>query len=420
MVTEAHNRGLELHAWLNPYRVMNAAAGTKEEKLLRLHPDNFARKYPHLVMEDNQGALILNPGEPRVRQYLYSVIQELMTNYEIDGIHMDDYFYTYGGHKAEHDANTFANNNPDGLDLAAWRRSNVDKMVEQTFNQVTAFNTDNNRNLKWGISPIGIWRSIADDPLGSHTAQYAASSYRDQYADTRKWVTEGWLHYINPQVYWEFSRSVAPYADIVKWWNDVAEGTGVKVLVGQGFYRMIENNTSMNHESEMIDQIRFNQRYRNVIGTVFFSYRTLKSTHRVVGSTLQRLGNTYWTREVPWAWRTDVQEPDPVEVIEAKVPLKEKINAVLDYLETVEETTETNLYKLNEGEKYSLASHLATINAAVEAARTVYRGRGYTVTDVEAAITTLETAYNTFTSEHVMVGLGEIISPEKQALINDF
>lgn len=420
MVTEAHNRNIELHAWLNPYRVMNASTGTKEEKIARLHPDNFARKYPNLVMEDNDGALILNPGEPRVRQYLYNVIEELMANYEIDGIHMDDYFYTYGGHKAEHDATTYANNNPDGLDLAAWRRNNVDMMVEQTFNQVEAFNTANSRNLKWGISPIGIWRSIADDPLGSHTAQYAASSYRDQYADSRKWVTEGWLHYINPQVYWEFSRSVAPYADIVKWWNGVAEGTGVKVLVGQGFYRMIENNTSMNHESEMIDQIRFNQRYRNVIGTVFFSYRTLKSTNRVVGSTLQRLGDTYWTREVPWAWRTDVQEPDPLEVIEAKVPLKEKIDEVLDYLETITETEETNLYRLNEGEKYSLASHLEEINDAVLAARTVYRGRGYTVEDVEAAVATLETAYNTFTTEHVMVGLGEIILPEKQALIDEF
>ena len=137
-------------------------------------------------MEDNQGALILNPGEPRVRQYLYNVIRELMENYEIDGIHMDDYFYTYGGHKPEHDATTYANNNPDNLSLAAWRRKNVDMMVEQTYNQVEAFNTANNRNLKWGISPIGIWRSIADDPLGSHTGQYAASSYRDQYADTRK------------------------------------------------------------------------------------------------------------------------------------------------------------------------------------------------------------------------------------------
>jgi len=420
MVTEAHNRGLELHAWLNPYRVMNASTGTLEEKLSRLHPDNFARRRPHLVMEDNQGALILNPGEPQVRQYLYNVIQELMNNYEIDGIHMDDYFYTYGGHKPQHDAETYANNNPDNLDLAAWRRRNVDMMVEQTFNQVEAFNTANGRNLKWGISPIGIWRSVADDPLGSHTAQYAASSYRDQYADSRKWVKEGWLHYINPQVYWEFSRSVAPYADIVKWWNDVAEGTGVKVLVGQGFYRMIENNTSMNHESEMIDQIRFNQRYRNVIGTVFFSYRTLKSTNRVVGSTLQRLGDTYWTREVPWAWRTDVKEPDPVEVIAAKVPLKAKIDEILEYLETVIETEITNLYKLDLDVHYSNAEHLELINAAVIEAKAVYKGRGYTVADVEAALSALEAANNTFTTEHVLIGLGEFVTPEKQALINEF
>ncbi len=419
MVTEAHNRGLELHAWLNPYRVMNAATGTFEEKIARLHPDNFARKYPQYVMEDNQGALILNPGEPRVRQYLYNVIGELMNNYEIDGIHMDDYFYTYGGHKPEHDATTYANNNPEGLPLADWRRSNVDKMVEQTFNQVEAFNTAKNRNIKWGISPIGIWRSITDDPLGSHTAQYAASSYRDQYADTRKWVKEGWLHYINPQVYWEISRSVAPYADIVKWWNDVAEGTGVKVVVGQGFYRMIENNTSMNHEDEMVDQIRLNRRFRNVIGTSFFSYRTLKSNHRVVQSTLMRFKNSFWTKEVPWAWPTDVKEPDSDEVIAKKVLLNDLIDEISGYVETVVESSETDRYRLNLSVHYSSAEQLELINGAILTANTIAKERGHTVADIEAAVETLLAAYQVF-NENVIIGLGEIVTPEKQQRIDDF
>ena len=314
MVEEAHQRGIELHAWINPYRVMNKAAGTKEAKLNSLHEDNWARKNPDLVMEDNEGALILNPGEPQVRQYISNVIQELMENYQIDGVHMDDYFYTYGGHKPEHDATAFSKYNPDNLSLADWRRTNIDKLVEQIWYQVEGFNETNNRNIKWGISPIGIWRSIEDDPNGSYTGKNSASSYRDQYADTRKWVKEGWLHYINPQVYWEFSREVAPYADIVKWWNDQAEGTNVKVLVGQGFYRMIENNTSMNDENEMIDQIRLNQRFRNVIGTVFFSYRTLKSPHRVVNSTLKRLKDSFWTKPVQWAWPTDVKDPKILEL----------------------------------------------------------------------------------------------------------
>ena len=183
---------------------------------------------------------------------------------------------------------------------------------------------------------------------------------------------------------------------------------------------MIENNTSMNHESEMIDQIRFNQRYRNIIGTVFFSYRTLKSTHRVVGKYLAAFRRHLLDKRVPWAWRTDVKEPDPLEVIEAKVPLKAKIDEILEYLETVIETEITNLYKLDLDVHYSKAEHLELINAAVIEAKAIYKGRGYTVADVEAALSALEVANNTFITEHVLIGLGEFVTPEKQALIDEF
>ena len=419
VTTEAHNRGLELHAWINPYRVANAASGSFNDKINRLHPDNFARKNPNLVMEDNEGALILNPGEPAVRQYIYDVVAELMENYDIDGIHMDDYFYTYAGHKAEHDANTFSKNNPDNLTLADWRRSNIDKLVEEIYYQVESFNQTNNRNLKWGISPIGIWRSIENDPLGSYTGKNAASSYETQYADTRKWVKEGWLHYINPQVYWEFSRQIAPYADIVKWWNDVAEGTGVKVVVGQGFYRMIESNTSMNNENEMVEQIRLNQRFNNVIGTAFFSYRTLKSTQTVVVNTLQRFQDVYWTKTVGWAWPTDMKDPDSEEVITAKVFLQDKLDEINAYLLMIKESAETNPFKLNINQKYSQPVPIQTINEALLAAQYMMDERGYTVAQIESAVLSLTEDFDTFKLT-VIIGQGEEFSQEKQDQIDTY
>ena len=416
---EAHKRGLELHAWLNPYRVANKASGTLEEKLARLHKDNFARKNPSLVMEDKAGALILNPGEPRVRQYIYDVIDELMTNYDIDGIHMDDYFYTYDGHDASHDATAYSKYNPEGLSLADWRRSNVDTLVREIYTQVETFNETHERNLKWGVSPIGIWRSIENDPLGSYTGKYAASSYDSQYADSRKWVKEGWLHYINPQVYWEFSRQIAPYADIVKWWNDVAEGTGVQVLVGQGFYRMIETNTSMNNENEMIEQIRLNQRFSNVVGTAFFSYKTLKSTNPVVLGTLQRLDETYWTKPVGWTWPTDIKEPDTEEIIAGKVILQDKIDEINEYLLTIKSSEETNPYKLNIGQLYSQESFIQLISEASLNAQFMVDERGYTLAQVEAEVISLTEAFENFKLT-VITGQGEEYSEEKEQKFNEF
>lgn len=405
MVTEAHKRDIELHAWLNPYRVMNKRTGTKLDKLNSLHPDNFARKNPNLVMEDNQGALILNPGEPEVRQYIYDVIAEIMENYQVDGIHMDDYFYTYGGHSSEHDASAFRNYNPDNLPLADWRRSNVDTLVREIFEQVEEFNETNNRNVKWGISPIGIWRSIEDDPNGSYNGRYAASSYRDQFADTRKWVKEGWLHYINPQVYWEFSRDIAPYADLVKWWNDQAEGTNVKVLVGQGFYRMVESGTSMNNENEMIEQIRFNQSYRNVIGTVFFSYRTLKNTHPYAVSTIERLGQTYWTEPARWSWPTDVKEPDTPEITAAKDVLQTVVDDVRTYLISVTATKETDPLKLNEGELYASQDDINNLYAEIANATMMIENRGYIVPVINNQKNILNDAFNLFKTK-VITGTG--------------
>lgn len=406
VVEEAHKRDIELHAWLNPYRIMNARTGTIEEKLNSLHMDNFARKNPELVMEDKEGALILNPGEPQVRQYIYDVIQELIENYPIDGIHMDDYFYTYGGHLPEHDIRAFNNYNPDNLSLAEWRMNNIDILVKEIFEQVERANAEYNRHIKWGISPIGIWRSIEDDPNGSYTGRFAASSYRDQFANTRKWVKEGWLHYINPQVYWEFARDIAPYADIVKWWNDQAEGTDVKVLVGQGFYRMIENNTSMNNENEMIEQIRFNQRYRNVIGTVFFSYRTLKSTNPVVISTLERLQETYWTKPATWPWATDIKEPDSPEVIAAKDILQTLIDEIRAYILTVNETEETDPKNLNKDQLYSTSANINIMYDEIVESLTIIENRGYKVPAINYQKENLQKAFNTFKNK-IIIGTGE-------------
>ena len=223
MVEEGHKRGIEIHAWLNPYRVSTGTAD-KMTQLNLLHEDNFARKNPDLVIADSLGKLILNPGEPAVRNYLNQVVTELVTKYDIDGIHFDDYFYSYSGMSNTQDAQTFITHNPNSLALADWRRDNVDQLVEMVFNTVEAENIAHQKNMKFGISPFGIWKSGGD---GSNTSSGALQSYSAQYADSKKWVEEGWVHYIMPQLYWQFDHSAAPYADLVDWWAALTDRKSV-------------------------------------------------------------------------------------------------------------------------------------------------------------------------------------------------
>ena len=325
MVTEAHERGIELHAWLNPYRVSNTKGVDKAVQLALLDDKNFAKKNPNLVIEDNEGALILNPGEPRVRAYLKSVIGELMNNYDIDGIHFDDYFYSYGGTANSQDQSAFDKYNPDNLSRDDWRRNNVDLMVKDVFQYIENHNQNKNDSIKFGISPFGIWANKQTNPLGSPT-RGGQSYYQPQYADSRKWVLEGWLHYIMPQVYWGFNRDVAPFADIVDWWADIAEQGGVDLIIGHGFYRILESNTDWQDTAELVEQVRYATTHPVVKGSVFFSYRTMTNPSVKVESSLERLNDSYWTRPVAPPWETKAVRPENM----TEILLKEELFTLIE------------------------------------------------------------------------------------------
>lgn len=308
LIQEAHKRGIEIHAWLNPYRVSNAS-GSKEVQLAALHPDNFARQHPDLVLQDLQGRLILNPGENQVRAYIKNIIQELMANYDVDGIHFDDYFYSYNGMDNMQDEDTYEATKEEGQTLADWRRENVNILVRDIFEIVENYNTAQQTFVKFGISPFGIWKSQGID--GSNTSTSTMQSYSAQYADTKKWVEEGWLHYIMPQLYWQFDHSLAPYADLVDWWAELCAASDVDLIIGHGFYRYAETNAWTN-ESEFLEQLRYNQKYDIIKGSSLFSYKTLNSTNVLVTGALTRLETTYWTTYVSFPWPSDVEPEEPI------------------------------------------------------------------------------------------------------------
>ncbi|MFE6968477.1 glycoside hydrolase family 10 protein [Isoptericola sp. NPDC057653] len=225
-VEETHARNLELHAWYNPYRV---SMQTDPTKLVPTHP---ARQHPDWVWPFG-GKLYFDPGLPEAREHIYAAILHSVEHYDIDGVHFDDYFYPYPvAGQTLPDAGTYAAHGDGFATIEEWRRHNVDTFVQTISGRIKELKPW----VKFGISPFGIWRNKATDPAGSDTA--GSQSYDGQFADTRKWVLEGWLDYINPQIYWQFGLAVADYRKLVPWWADVAARSGTHLYVGEALYKV--------------------------------------------------------------------------------------------------------------------------------------------------------------------------------------
>jgi uncharacterized lipoprotein YddW (UPF0748 family) len=263
LVEEAHARKLELHAWFNPFRVSTQADPT------RLVPDHPARRHPEWVFT-YAGKLYYNPGIPEVRAFVQNAILDAVNRYEVDGVHLDDYFYPYPerGERIP-DAATFAAYGGGFANVEDWRRDNINQLVRELGQRVDAVRPA----ADFGISPFGIWRNRADDPLGSDTS--GSTSYDTTYADTRRWVTEGWVDYIAPQIYWEIGHSVADYAALVPWWADVVGGTDVELYIGQAAYKV--GTTPAWDDGELAEHVAFNAEHPQVRGDIYFSANSLST-----------------------------------------------------------------------------------------------------------------------------------------------
>ncbi|MET7493945.1 family 10 glycosylhydrolase [Streptomyces sp900116325] len=261
-VREAHRRGLELHAWFNPYRVANH---TDPSRLIPTHP---ARLHPDWVLPYG-GKLYYNPGLPEVRRFVQDAMLDAVRRYDIDAVHWDDYFYPYpvAGQVFDDDA-TYAKYGADFPDKAAWRRDNTDKLVRETAERIKKIK----KNVQFGISPFGVWRNAATDPLGSDT-KAGVQTYDDLHADTRGWVKKGWIDYICPQIYWNIGFAAADYAKLLPWWDEVVRGTGVDLFVGEALYKAGDpaQPAAWQDPAELSRHLDFAAAYDQVRGHVYFS-----------------------------------------------------------------------------------------------------------------------------------------------------
>ena len=222
MVDECHRRGMELHAWINPYR-----AKTKSTKELGLkHP--YKSNPERFVSYDDM--LIFNPALQENRDYICTIVTDIVKRYDIDGLHIDDYFYPYPTPGLEFDDEQSFRAAPRGFtDKGDWRRDNVNLLIEQLHHTI--------RNakpwVKFGISPFGIYRNQKSDPEGSATN--GLQNYDDLYADILLWIDKGWVDYTIPQLYWEIGHKAADYETLIDWWAKYANGR--PLYIGQDVVR---------------------------------------------------------------------------------------------------------------------------------------------------------------------------------------
>lgn len=235
MIDECHKRGMEFHAWINPYRVKTSLKSElSPNHLYNIHPEWF-------VIYNNQ--LFFDPALPESRRHICMVVADIVSRYDVDAIHMDDYFYPYPAKGMDFpDDASFARYGGGFTNRADWRRSNVNILIQKIHETIRGLKPW----VKFGISPFGIYRNEKNDPLGSKTN--GLQNYDDLYADVLLWARNGWVDYNIPQIYWQIGHPAADYETLVKWWAKNTENR--PLFIGQSVMNTIQNadpkNPSMN------------------------------------------------------------------------------------------------------------------------------------------------------------------------------
>jgi uncharacterized lipoprotein YddW (UPF0748 family) len=330
MIEETHKRGMEFHAWLNPYRAVftPGKSSVAANHITKTHPEWFLmygeKKY-------------FNPGLPEVRNYVTNIVKDITSRYDVDGIHMDDYFYPYRiAGKEFPDKKTF-DKYSNGLQKDDWRRSNCDSIVKQIHDAIRALKP----TIKFGISPFGVWRNKSQDPRGSNT-RGGQTNYDDLYADILLWMEKGWIDYVAPQLYWERGHKLCDYDTLLHWWNQYTYGR--HLYIGHGVYRA-GTNAAWRNRNELPMEIQNLRAYETTQGSIYFSSKNFESNPNGWNDSLR---NNYYALPAL---------PPPMEWLDSTYPDKPVID-----------TTTPGIFRLGyEGKKQLKAFAIFTIEPGEEA-----------------------------------------------------
>lgn len=299
MIDETHKRGMEFHAWFNPYRaVFNVTKSS-------VAPGHITRLFPQWFVTYGT-TKYFDPGMPQAREHVNRVIRDVVERYDVDAIHFDDYFYPYRIPGKEFPDNASYAKYGNGINKEDWRRSNVDSIIKQLSATIKSVNP----RVKFGISPFGVWRNSSKDPRGS-ASKAGITNYDDLYADILFWANEGWIDYIVPQLYWEIGHKLVDYKMLLDWWADNTYGK--HLYIGHGIYRTTEVKAGPWKDKDQIpEQIRYLRANPNVLGSVYFSSKTFASNPNGWNDTLRNNYYRYPALVPPMKWIDSVPPLKPL------------------------------------------------------------------------------------------------------------
>lgn len=295
LVEQANLNGIEVHAWLNPYRVTNRDLNKKNmskmDYLNTLSERNFARLNPDLVLETSEHHLILDPASVKVQEFLVETVLEIANNYNITAVHIDDYFYPYDEIVDEDEDKKRMQICP-YLDKATFRRYNVNEMIRKIHEGLKRAN----KKVEFGISPFAVYRTNSKwfEKAGDKGGWYKGSNniytefqcYEGLYSDIYLWMKEGWIDYVCPQNYFPLDGyrelengeivETVKYADVIRWWSNICKETKTKLYIGMGPY-LVKDEGKWSNVEELVNQLKLNNTYDNVSGFTMFTYRNFVS-----------------------------------------------------------------------------------------------------------------------------------------------
>jgi uncharacterized lipoprotein YddW (UPF0748 family) len=290
-VAEAHNRGMELHAWFNPYRAV------KNEGEYEVSAEHVTQKHPDWILTFGKYKM-LDPGMHEVKDFIASVVSDVVRRYDIDGVHFDDYFYPYSPKVSTEDLHTYEKYKDNFPDIHDWRRNNINSMVAQVYDSINAIRPA----VKFGISPFGIVQN-------KYAGTDGFNSYDILYCDPLTWIKDKTVDYVTPQIYWEIGKKVADYEVLLPWWASV---TGDRHLyIGHFSSRFAAKNWTGN-KAEMGDQIRMNRVTPNVLGSVFFSAKSISNNYSGFADTLRNSFYKYPAFPPIFDWKDTASPKAPI------------------------------------------------------------------------------------------------------------
>ncbi|WP_091541230.1 family 10 glycosylhydrolase [Alkaliphilus peptidifermentans] len=350
-IEEAHKRNLELHAWFNPYRV---SMYTNEAIVESLNIEKSVFKEHPEWIRTARSRFVVDPGIPDARDWVVGRVMEVVNNYDIDGIHFDDYFY-YESYEGElDDKETFRKyNSSQYSNIGDWRRNNTYVLIKELSQKIQITKPW----VKFGISPAGVWGNKKDGHTDGSNTNSSLTNYDQSFADTKRWVEEELIDYISPQIYFTFANSRVPYGEISDWWADVVKERNVHLYIGQALYKINDNNDQYFQGNDAVDefdrQLKFNIMKPEIMGSIMFRFKNFNDAgkQQVVNGMKKNLWATKALVPVmPWKGGQAPDNPTQGKVDSTNQGIK------LSWLDNDPNTTYYAVYRMNKGEKIDISS----------------------------------------------------------------